>query len=76
MIRGKRFIFLTGCLVLVFAFWSLLAFSQNDDEIRLAFVQKIHYTPTIICLKEGYFKAEGLKVKPLTLPAGTGIASA
>jgi aliphatic sulfonates family ABC transporter substrate-binding protein len=58
----------------------LLAVSwvAGDDQtaIRVAYVQKIHYAPTIIAVKQGYFEDEGVKVKPVILAAGTGIVAA
>jgi sulfonate transport system substrate-binding protein len=50
--------------------------AEEQMAIRMAYVQKIHYAPTIIAVKEGYFEAEGVKVKPVILPAGTGIVAA
>ncbi|OGP61148.1 MAG: hypothetical protein A2V65_01990 [Deltaproteobacteria bacterium RBG_13_49_15] len=51
---------------------------EGDDQtaIRMAYVQKIHYAPTIIAVKQGYFQAEGIKVKPVILAAGSGIVAA
>jgi aliphatic sulfonates family ABC transporter substrate-binding protein len=52
--------------------------AAGDDQkaVRMAYVQKIHYAPTIIAFKQGYFEAEGVKVKPIILAAGTGIVAA
>jgi len=48
----------------------------DQTAVRIAYVQKIHYAPTIIAVKQGYFEAEGIKVKPIILAAGTGIVAA
>jgi aliphatic sulfonates family ABC transporter substrate-binding protein len=61
-------------MIILMAAASGLADDQTD--VRIAYVQKIHYAPTIIAVKQGYFEAEGIKVKPVILAAGTGIVAA
>ena len=52
------------------------AAAEDRTAIRMAYVQKIHYAPTIIAVKQGYFQAEGVKIKPVILAAGSGIVAA
>jgi len=50
--------------------------AQAQESVRIAYVQKIHYAPTIIAVKQGYFDAAAIALKPVILAAGTGIVAA
>ncbi len=66
-----------GILLVLMALVSTAKASGADKtEVRMAYVQKIHYAPTLIAVQQKYFDAAGIRIKPLILAAGTGIVAA
>lgn len=53
-----------------------LVFGEKAKIPRLAYGRKIHYAPQIIALEQGYFEAQGVRLRGLVLLAGSQCAEA
>lgn len=64
--------FLMCCSLVVFLY---AAPASAETTCRLAYSAKVQYAPQLLALKHGWFKEEGIDVRPVNLGMTTGISA-